>query len=203
MAFFRNVNQGQRGHPFTADLLAAFTDAGFPDAVPFQSNGTVIFHSGAPAGTPAPAGVPARARAPARASDSARASDRADPDLDGILEDVRAALTARCGVDREVFGMPLRQVVELVDVHATAPDAARRELTLHRGGIVDLDDPVAVEEAARRRCRLVATGAGWTIAINERDRESNATPVLGHLTGGPATSRGLPTLIRLVERFAT
>ncbi|MGL4256325.1 MAG: hypothetical protein ACRCSL_08325 [Microbacterium sp.] len=199
MAFFRNVNQGQRGHPSTADLLAAFTDAGFPDAVPFQSNGTVIFRSGAPAGAPAPAGVPA----PARASDSARASDPADPDLDGILEDVRAALTARCGVDREVFGMPLRQVVEQVDVHATAPDAARRELTLHRGGIVDLDDPVAVEEAARRRCRLVAAGAGWTIAINERDRESNATPVLEHLTGGPATSRGLPTLIRLVERFAT
>ena len=43
VAFFRNVNQGQRGHPSSADLLAALADAGGRDAVAFQSNGTVVF----------------------------------------------------------------------------------------------------------------------------------------------------------------
>lgn len=170
VAFFRNVNQGQRGHPSTADLLAAFADAGCADAVAFQSNGTVVFTS----------------------------HDAAD-----ALADVRAALIARSGVDREVFGMPLRLVAEVVDAHAAASDAAHLELTLHAGGVLDVDDPVAIEEAAHRRCRLVAAGAGWTVTRNERDRESNATPVVERLTGGPATSRGLPTLMRLVDRFAT
>ncbi|MCR2763794.1 hypothetical protein NQ152_09770 [Microbacterium sp. zg.B48] len=39
----RNVNQGQRGHPSTDAILAGFADAGCPDAVTFQSNGTILF----------------------------------------------------------------------------------------------------------------------------------------------------------------
>ena len=49
VAFMRNVNQGQRGHPSTADILAGFADAGCPDANTFQSNGTVVFESDEPA----------------------------------------------------------------------------------------------------------------------------------------------------------
>ena len=41
VAFLRNVNQGQRGHPSTADIIAGFADAGCPDVELFQSNGTV------------------------------------------------------------------------------------------------------------------------------------------------------------------
>ncbi|MGN8552915.1 UNVERIFIED_CONTAM: DUF1697 domain-containing protein [Microbacterium sp. SLM126] len=170
VAFFRNVNQGQRGHPSTSDLLAAFADAGCTDAVAFQSNGTVVFTS---------------------------------HDAAGVLPDVRAALTSRSGVDREVYGMPLPRVAALVDAHAAAPDAVHRELTLHAGGVIDIDDPAAIDEAAHRRCRLVEAGDGWAVTANERDRESNATPVVERLTDRPATSRGLPTLIRLVDRFAT
>lgn len=48
VAFFRNLNQGQRGKPGTSDLVDAFSDAGFPDAVAFQSNGTVLFDTDAP-----------------------------------------------------------------------------------------------------------------------------------------------------------
>jgi uncharacterized protein (DUF1697 family) len=173
VAFFRNVNQGQRGHPATSDLLAAFADAGCDDAVTFQSNGTVVF--------------------PDAAADRAVQTAHA----------VQDALAARAGVEREIFVMPLDQVAELVEAHAREPDAARRELTLHGGGILDLSDASVAREAARRRCRRVAAGPGWTIAINERDRESNATPTVERLTSGPATSRGLPTLIRLVDRFAT
>ncbi|HWR85528.1 MAG TPA: hypothetical protein VN200_06005 [Rhodoglobus sp.] len=40
VAFFRNVNQGQRGHPATAELVSAFGDV---EAVPFRSNGTLVF----------------------------------------------------------------------------------------------------------------------------------------------------------------
>ena len=42
IAFFRNVNQGQRGHPSTEDLLAAVHSAGGSDAFAFRSNGTVV-----------------------------------------------------------------------------------------------------------------------------------------------------------------
>ncbi len=43
VALWRNVNVSQRGHPSTADLLAAFAAAGAPDAVSVQSNGTIVF----------------------------------------------------------------------------------------------------------------------------------------------------------------
>lgn len=170
IAFFRNVNQGQRGHPASADLLGALADAGFADAVLFQSNGTAVM------------------------------TDAASP---GALDDVRRALAARTGVDREVFSMPLELVASLVDVHSSAPDATRRELTLHSGGVLDIHDPATVAEASHRRCTLVDAGPGWVVTTNERERESNATPVVERLTGCPATSRGLPTLVRLVDRFAS
>jgi uncharacterized protein (DUF1697 family) len=43
VAFFRNVNQGQRGHPSTDDLLAHVHTAGGTGASAFRSNGTVVF----------------------------------------------------------------------------------------------------------------------------------------------------------------
>lgn len=121
---------------------------------------------------------------------------------DHLIAEAAASLAARTGTDHEVFVMPFDHVVTLVEAHADAPDAARRELTLHRGGVIDGDDPVVVAEAARRRCRVVAAGQGWTVTTNERDRESNATPTVERLTAGPATSRGLPTLVRLIDRFS-
>ncbi|TQK18828.1 uncharacterized protein DUF1697 [Microbacterium sp. SLBN-154] len=45
VAFLRNVNQGQRGHPSTAMIVEAFVSAGIDDAMPFQSNGTVVFEA--------------------------------------------------------------------------------------------------------------------------------------------------------------
>ena len=43
IAFFRNVNQGQQGHPSTYDLLAVVSAAGATEAFAFRSNGTVVF----------------------------------------------------------------------------------------------------------------------------------------------------------------
>ena len=43
VAFFRNLNQGQRASPSRDVLLAAFAEAGATDVAPYRSNGTVIF----------------------------------------------------------------------------------------------------------------------------------------------------------------
>ena len=126
--------------------------------------------------------------------------DGAEPER--VLVDAASSLTARTGVDQEVLIIPFDQVVTLVETHALSADAVHRELTLHRAGVIDVDDPAVVAEAARRRCRIVESGPGWAISTNERDRESNATPAVERITAGPATSRGLPTLVRLVDRFA-
>ncbi|MBB3156934.1 uncharacterized protein (DUF1697 family) [Microbacterium proteolyticum] len=164
VAFVRNLNQGQRGHASTADLDAAFVDAGCQDVLPFQSNGTIVFSGEAV-----------------------------------LAADAMSALTARTGVEREVFTLVWENLADIVDVHRHAEDAARRELTLHAPVRIALDGR-SESEAARRRCRLLQTDVGWTVTANERDRESNATPVIERLTGTPATSRGLPTLARLVDR---
>ena len=169
IAFLRNVNQGQRGHPSTADVLGAFADAGAHHPVAFQANGTVIF-----------------------TADDPRTA----------VDDAMAALAARSGGEREGFWMSLPDLTEIVEAHAIEPNAARRELTLHRGGVLDPEDPELVRVASHRRCRIVDAGDGWIMSINERDRESNGTPVAELLTGTRATSRGLPTLVRLIDRFA-
>jgi uncharacterized protein (DUF1697 family) len=169
VAFIRNVNQGQGGHPSTADLVGAFVDAGCPDAVAFQSNGTIVFET---------------------------------DDPDAAIADALAALEARSGIAREGFGMPLSDLARIVEAHAGEPEGHRRELTLHTGGVIAASDPDVMREAAHRRCRVVDAGPGWAVLLNERDRESNGTPVVERLTGARATSRGIPTLTRLVDRFA-
>ena len=98
--------------------------------------------------------------------------------------------------------MPLPALARIVDAHAGEPDARRRELTLHAGDLIDPADPDVVREAAHRRCMVVDSGPGWAVLLNERDQESNGTPVIERLTGARATSRGIPTLMRLVDRFA-
>ncbi|SDG21815.1 DUF1697 domain-containing protein [Klenkia brasiliensis] len=165
VAFVRNLNQGQRGHATTADLLAAFADAGCRHPHAFRSNGTVVLEG-----------------------DPRSALDAMD------------LLAARTGVAREVFVLPLDQVAAVVAEHGDAPDAARREFTLHAPVTIDLDERTR-QQAARRRCRILQTGHGWAVTVNERDRESHATPVVERLTGAPASSRGLPTLVGLVDRF--
>jgi len=169
VALFRNVNQGQRGHPSTTDLLGALHDAGSGEAVAFRSNGTIVFDADAPSEV------------------ASRAVE---------------ALTARTGLTRECFTISMDELGRIVDAHAGEPDAERRELTLHRGGTIDIDDPAVVQEASRRRCVIVASSDGWTVSVNERERESNATPVIERITAAPATSRSLGTLVRVVDRFA-
>ncbi|WP_151081413.1 hypothetical protein [Nocardioides cynanchi] len=48
VAFFRNLNHGQRGSPTRDQLLEAFAAAHATEVTPFQSNGTVIFRAAEP-----------------------------------------------------------------------------------------------------------------------------------------------------------
>jgi uncharacterized protein (DUF1697 family) len=51
VAFFRNLNHGQRGSPTRAQLLDAFAAAGAADVTSVRVNGTVVFASTSPART--------------------------------------------------------------------------------------------------------------------------------------------------------
>ena len=51
VAFFRNLNLGQRGSPTRSQLLAAFEVAGGTEVSSFQVNGTVVFRASAPVST--------------------------------------------------------------------------------------------------------------------------------------------------------
>lgn len=51
MAFFRNMNLGQRRSPTRAQLLHAFAEAGASGTESFRSNGTVVFIAREPART--------------------------------------------------------------------------------------------------------------------------------------------------------
>ncbi|HEX5859453.1 MAG TPA: DUF1697 domain-containing protein [Microbacterium sp.] len=168
VAFFRNVNQGQRGHPSTSDLLRAFADIGVGGAVPFQSNGTVVF----------------------TADDGQRVADG-----------VREGLAARGVFDDGVYARPLEHIELLVDRSSAGADAGRTELTLFPVEAVIVDEPAAARAGERRRCRVVEHGPGFAVVVNDHDRQSNGTPTIEAVLGVPATSRGMPTLLRLIDRF--
>jgi uncharacterized protein (DUF1697 family) len=51
VAFFRNLNVGQRGSPSTQQILDTFTEAGATEVASVRSNGTVVFTSSSPART--------------------------------------------------------------------------------------------------------------------------------------------------------
>lgn len=168
VAFLRNVNQGQQGHPSTTMVVESFVAAGSDDAVPFQSNGTIVFDA---------------------------------QEADGIVAAVVATLAAR-GHPRDCFVMPVSDLARIAQAWAGSPLLSRLELTMHDAGTLDLQSELAVAEAGRRRCRPMESGAGWVVVLNDRDRESNGTPAVEHAIAGPATSRSLRTVLRLLDRHA-
>ena len=164
----RNVNQGQRGHPSTADIVARFADAGCPEVQMFQSNGTIVFDSDDPA---------------------------------EVVASAAEAIAARSGQERDVLWIPLADLLAVVDAHGETPEPRRHEFTLHGGGTVDPQSADAVRLTALGSCAIVDAGPGWALVRNDVDGQGNATPVLERLTGTRASSRGLPTLLRLAARF--
>ena len=164
----RNVNQGQRGHPSTGDILAGFADAGCIGVQTFQSNGTILFDADEPA---------------------------------EVIAQAADAIAARSGHERDILWIALSVLTAVVDEHGATREPRRFEFTLHRGRPIDPHDAGVVRICAENRCAIVAAGRGWALVGNDVEGEGHATPVLERLSGARATSRGLPTLIRLVSRF--
>lgn len=111
------------------------------------------------------------------------------------------AIAARSGHDREIRWTPLADVLALVAQHGGIDEPRRMEFTLHGGSVIDPDDPEVTRLASEHRCAIVDSGRGWALIRNDVQGEGHATPVVERLTGTRATSRGLPTMIRLAARY--
>jgi len=152
VAFFRNLNQGQRGNPTTAALLEALGAAGARDLRPVRGNGTVLFTSADPEATAAAA---------------------------------RASLAPW---DDVVF---VRESAWLAELLGAAMPDDRTEITL-------FDPSVTAPPQRGKRCEIVSSGPGYAVVLNDSARQSDGTPTVERMLGVPATSRGVPTLRRVV-----
>jgi uncharacterized protein (DUF1697 family) len=121
---------------------------------------------------------------------------------DAVGRRVRGHLTAQGLFDDLIVVRPITLVEDVVGEFAEHDHAGRFELTLFAGDRLLEDTAALTAAAAYRRCTVVARGPGWVVVGNERDRESNGTPTIEAVLADRATSRGLPTLLRLVDRFS-
>jgi uncharacterized protein (DUF1697 family) len=167
VAFFRNLNQGQRGSPSRAQFVEAFAESGAIRATPFQSNGTMLLD----------------AQNPTASTQSAI-----------------AWLTARSGWSDAAF---VRSVDWLTGVLAAVPIEASTATRIELSLFDESSSAVHLLPLTGTRCTVFSGGPGFAVTENERDNESNATPTLERALGVAVTSRGFPTLSRVVERLAS
>ena len=163
VAFFRNLNQGQRNSPTGAALVEAFVRLGATDVVAFQANGTVTFNATHPEECVMETIGILASESPWRDVAFVRSAQSLAAIVNGI--EIDNDVDPRCG--------ELSFFDESVSVVGRLPIVGRR-------------------------CKILDGGAGYAVAINERANESNATPTLERAIGSPVTSRGIPTLRRLL-----
>lgn len=164
VAFFRNLNQGQRRSPTSQVLGRAFAAAGASEIVLFQSNGTVVFSA---------------------------------EDADSCAQEVAKRIQLVSEWQDVVFVRSLPWLRELLaGIDLATVEVGRAELSL-------FDESCALPSTVsrvERRCTIVSAGDGFAVCLNERVAESNGTPTLERMLGVTVTSRGLPTLRRLVDQ---
>jgi hypothetical protein len=119
------------------------------------------------------------------------------------VADAAEAIAIRSGQERDILWIPIADLVSIVDEHEGSDEPQRCEVTLHRGGTLTTQDPEVRSLARRYRCAITGAGEGWALVRNDIDGQGNATPLLEFLTREEASSRGLPTIQRLVARFDT
>ncbi|MBB5632576.1 hypothetical protein BKA04_000799 [Cryobacterium mesophilum] len=165
VAFFRNLNQGQRRSPSSVILERAFVNEGATDVLLVQGNGTVVFSA---------------------------------EDVAVCIRDAAMTVRAASDWDDVVFVRPVDWLAELVrGLDSDVPISANTELSL-------FDEAVAVAGSIPlpgRRCTIIRGGPGYAVCLNDRERESNGTPTLERMLDVRVTSRGLPTLRRLIRRL--
>ncbi|UYN84425.1 MAG: DUF1697 domain-containing protein [Microcella sp.] len=126
----------------------------------------------------------------------------ASPDAaQSLAQDAVAALARATGLDREVFTRPLESLRPIVEQHGDTADARLRELTLHDGPRLLSDDPAVLDAERRARCTVLDSGTGWAVVLNHREHQGNGTPLVERIVGTPASSRGIPTMTRLLEKY--
>jgi uncharacterized protein (DUF1697 family) len=166
VAFFRNLNQGQRNSPTGAALVDAFVRLGATNVAAFQTNGTVTFNSTHP---------------------------------EQCVVQTIEILAAGSPWKDVAFVRSLESLAAIVDGVEIDSDVDPR-----RGELSFFDESVSVVDRlpiTGRRCQILSGGVGFAVAMNERADESNATPTLERAIGTPVTSRGVPTLRRLLHRL--
>jgi len=176
VAFFRNVNLGQRNSPTRTQLESAFLEAGARSARSFQTNGTLVF-------------VPGQQNL---AEDTARCA--AD------------ILKATCALKEPVFTCRLDALARLVheDPMASFKDAGffAGYLTLFKPGLEKtLTLPL---ESARRDCLVFYVEEGLALSVSRvlDGKAGDPTPMLERIFGAPVTTRSWNTITRLVRKFS-
>ena len=167
VAFFRNLNLGQRRSrsPTRPELLEAFGRAGAGAAVSFQTNGTVIFESGAK---------------------SAQL----------LADEAVRLLTPVCGYDDMAVARAVGWLEEL-DLEQVPANA---EVSFFDG-----PDPFPEPlpwDAPRGGLVVIRADGQHAVSVNDLERSSGATWVLEKRLGVPVTSRGVPTMRRLLTKLA-
>ncbi len=118
-------------------------------------------------------------------------------DLASCIRDAATAVRAASDCQDAVFVRPVDWLADLVrDVDSELPTPMNPELSLFDETV----SPAGGFSLPGRRCTIIRGGAGYAVCVNDRERESNGTPTLERMLGVSVTSRGLPTLRRLLER---
>jgi uncharacterized protein (DUF1697 family) len=176
VAFFRNVNLGQRGGPTKAQLERAFRQAGAATAASFLSNGTLIFS----------------------VWDESRHQ--------ALVQRARRILQEWCGLQEPAFCRSLQHLGDLIrgDPFAEhdAPAIAGRFVSFFDPSIANA---IALPlESKTGDCTVFQIVAGDAFSVTQRvaGRTGYPTPVLERALKTPVTTRGWETIRRLVSRCA-
>jgi hypothetical protein len=115
-------------------------------------------------------------------------------DPQAVADEAAARLTGACGYADVVLVRPLDWLAALGLEEVTG----NAEVTLFDGPAVFPEPLPWVPE--RGDVTVLSADGRHAVVLNHRERRSNGTPVIERRLGVRATSRGIPTLLRLLAR---
>jgi hypothetical protein len=111
-----------------------------------------------------------------------------------VADEAASRLVEVCGWDDVVLVRPLAWLAGL----GLEEVAGNAEVTVYDGP-AEFPEPLPWEPP-HGEVTVVSADARHAVVVNHRERRSNGTPVIERRLGVPATSRGIPTLLRLLAR---
>jgi len=173
VAFFRNVNLGQKNCPNKTGFEAVFTGSGAEGAQSFLSNGTLVFA--------APSDTAARR----------------------ILRAARVNLAASCGIEEPAFLRRLEQMARLVADDPFAKADRRGVYRFCVSFFDSKTSPRGLPRMSNRGdVEVVRLTRGELLSVVRKLGSSPGSPtlLLEQNLGRPATTRVWNTLVRLVAK---